>query len=273
MKTIGIYVRPFLLSIAFAAGSLSIASAANAALQYSGLAEIEFTGINVCAGQGQCNGVNTLGNNYTVSSVASIFDSGFSQSGDGFADFFISLLPTADWAIDDSFYQTSESYGDAGLSPNASGIASSFADTDFAILFENRSHGQSLGGPTLRFDLLFTAFVSADIIFQNTVGSFSDGGAYAAITLFDLLDNELFFSSAEAFIGGPLVDSNFQEITLSFILEPGQSKTILGNVYSDGYAEVAAPPAVWLMGIGLMGISLFARKTAHRSRVNSQNMQ
>lgn len=278
MNTIRTYVRPLLLSMTLAVGTLNIAPEAKAGIIFSGLADIEFTQLNVSSsgsgsggsggsGGNGGNGNNGGGpgpNNYNVSSVASIFDTLNTQTGNGYAELFIDLLPNGDWDITnlsgvDPLFQGSESYGEVGLSDNGSGSADAQVEHNFAITFiNNRSSA-------LTFELLFSTFVSADLSLIGLLEPGDDAAAFADIRLSDLLNGQLLYSFAEAFIGGPLIDSESIDTSLSFVLQPNETNTIFGTLYSEGFAEISrvpAPSALWLMAGGL--VALYFRKTAQR---------
>ena len=258
--------RSLFISLAIALSAYVFSIGAHAGLIYNGYADIEFSLVNVAraGGPGEGNGEGSgpgvgLGpgeNSYSVTLSGSLFDSDSFSSGSGFADFFTSILPSGDWSVDTSVYQFSES--DGGSSGNSS--ASSYADTDFSILFQS-NHQNSL-----LFDLSFLSYISAFISNDTPLVSGDDAGAYGEIQLFDD-DNEIFFSSAEAFVGGSMFSSKEIEQSIRFELEGYESYEISGIVYSDGYAvTVPEPSTLWLMALGL--ITMIVRNNYQRSNTS-----
>ena len=148
----------------------------------------------------------------------------------------------------------------------------SIADRIHFISFTN-----NLNTP-LSFEFLFSSFVSADIDVNGSLGTNDDSSSYAEISLFDKDMDELFFSSAEAFIGGDLISSETNDNqSLRVNLQGKESNEIYGIVYSDGYAEsvresvsVPEPSIIWLMTLGLFG--LLTQKTRQRSNNHIKNM-
>jgi hypothetical protein len=265
--------RSLLISATLAASLLSFTVGASAGLVYEGYADFELDLVDVsetsdqgdnCNGSGVCDGSN---NGWSVSATSSLFDSDAVFSGSGFAEFAAALYPANDWAIGDSYFQTSESLGGSGgLAGNVNGTASSFADTMFSVTLENRSgSGSGSGGQSRNFDFNFFSYVSAYIDGFGFLGG--DGGAYAEIVLFDSL-GDILFSSAESFVGGPTdVAQNIDDF-LTFTVGANSSYTFSGMVYTDGYsaAEVPTAPMFGLMSVGLFGILARKRRSSSTLR-------
>ncbi len=239
--------RSLTFSALVASGVLGFSSGANAAADYDGYADFVISLDSVLfQGQGESQ---PEADDWSVSSSGVVIDSGTNETGTGTANIDIGIDPDRSWGVaDQGLLQFSNSFGTL----SGDGLASSFGDTEFSITVENTSQKR------INFSFSYTAFVSADITADNG----EDAGAYASIELFDDFSDELLFTSADAFIGGPLADSSDISRTLLFTLESGSSNTIFGNVYSDGYAEkvseVPLPAAAWLFGSGL--VALFGLK-------------
>jgi hypothetical protein len=264
MTTLNKNPHSLFFSVAIVVTTYLFSLGAHAGLFYNGYAEIEMSLDNVAVvgsgsgdGDGNNNG-NGLGpgeNNYSVTLSGGIFDSGAFSNGSGFATFDTSTFPSDD-------FQFSESYGDS----SGKGSANSFALTDFSILFQNNHQN------TLRFYLSLFSFVSADIYNDAPLLFGEDAGAYASIALFDNDDSEMFFSSAEAFVGGQMVSSEEIIESLSFELASGASYLITGMVDSDGYAvTVPEPSMLWLMALGLMTMIVRNNHQRANTRVKNRN--
>jgi hypothetical protein len=262
MTTLNKNPRSLFFSLAIVVTTYLFSLGAHAGLFYNGYAEIEMNLDNVAvvgSGSGGGNGNNNgngLGpgdNNYSVTLSGSLLDSGAFSNGSGFATFETSIFPS------DNF-QFSESYGDS----SGTGTASSYADTDFSILFQNNHQNP------LRFDLSLFSFVSADINNDAPLLFGDDAGAYAEISLFNNDFTEILFSSAEVFLGGSRLSSEEVEQSLSFELAVGESYELFGTVYSDGYAvTVPEPSMLWLMALGLM--TMIVRNNHQRSNTRVKN--
>ncbi len=251
MTQLPAYARSMAFSTALAASAVGFSSAANAAADYSGLADFSIV-LDSVLFQGQAGAPPAT--DWSVSSSGVILDSGAEATGGGFADIATGVDAARSWSVgDEGLVQFSESYGDL----SGDGLASSFADTEFSIDVVNNSEAK------LKFAFSFDAFVSADV--------FADGGenvaAYASIDLFDEKGSSSFISAdvfADAYSGGFLGDSDGLSQALLFTLNPGETNTIFGNVYSDGYAEkvseVPLPAAAWLFGSGLLALAGLQRK-------------
>lgn len=247
---------------------------ASAGVIYNSYAGFEIDAISITsaggggAGSGSGGGSGS-GNapNYEISLISnSTFDTLIATTGDGFAEYYTNIEPilSSDWTVGNTFYQDSESLGDAGFSSIASGTADSRAATDFSLLFVNNSNGNR----AITFELLFTSFVSTYLELTGLFDPRDDGGAYAEVHLFDLAfpNNSLFFSSVELFIGGNLLNERYLESSFKFTLGAGESKTIYGSTYSEGYATAVPEPSVfWLLSAALMGLLAyrFARNKTH----------
>ncbi len=239
--------RSVTFSAILAGSALGFATAANAAADYDGYADFFIT-LDSVLFQGQGESQPEAGD-WTVTSSGVVIDSGTDATGTGIANIDTGIDAARSWSVgDQGLVQFSNSYG----SLSGEGLASSFGDTEFEINVVNTSNKR------IDFAFSYSAFVSADI----TASDGEDAGAYGSIELFDDFSSELLFTSAEAFVGGPLADSSDISRDLLFSLEAGASNTIFGNVYSDGYAEkvseVPLPAAAWLFGSGL--IALFGLK-------------
>lgn len=265
--------NPHLMTLVITGCFLSVSVTANAAMiSYSGFADLNIELVSVTPNNGTGPGPGPGPSpgpgphNFEVSSLASAFDLA-NASGSGSSDTFTSLLPSADWEVSNEFFQTSESFGEAG---NAAGEASSYADTDFNILVTNNRSNSAL-----TFEFLLSAFVSADVFVDGVAGALDDGGAFADIRLVDSLLGDLFYTSAEAFIGGLLVDSSFDEQTIEFTLEAGESRTLSGFISSDGYAdviaEVAEPSTIWLALISGMSLLTVSSKRRAKTALSQNN--
>lgn len=275
-RSIGLLFKALII-----AGFALIASfQASAGVIYNSYAEFELTSINVTSaggdGSGSGNGTGGQGSgggsgsgnapNYEISILtSSTFDTYMATTGDGDASFFTYIEPTlaSVWTIGDAFFQYSESLGEAGFSAIATGTADSRAATDFALSFVNTSNGSR----AITFELLFTSFVSTYMELSGLFDANDDGGSYAEVSLVDVdAANEfLFFSSAELFAGGDLFNDIFLENSLSFTLGAGESKTIYGTTYSEGYATAVAEPSIlWVMSAGMM--ALFGFRVTRREK-------
>ncbi len=284
MTTIRIHSRSLLISAALAASTSLLSLGAHAGIVYNGYADIEYclnsvtsvTGSNNGNNPGACqsngcgsgNGSGSGSQGWSVSSSSDIYDLNASSSGSGVASTDSMIGAATNWSLGDSFIQTSESYGGA----SGNGSADSFIESEFFISFTN-----NLNTP-LSFEFLFSSFVSADIDVNGSLGTNDDSSSYAEISLFDKDMDELFFSSAEAFIGGDLISSETNDNqSLRVNLQGKESNEIYGIVYSDGYAEsvresvsVPEPSIIWLMTLGLFG--LLTQKTRQRSNNHIKNM-
>jgi hypothetical protein len=258
----------FSVAIAIAVTTYFFSLGAHAGLFYNGYADLGISLDNVAvvgSGSGSGNGNNNGGgsgggnnngnglgpgeDSYLVTLSGSLFDSDAFSNGSGYADVFTNVFPSDDLSVNTlgilgiSDFQYSESYGDS----NGQGSADSYALTNFSILFKNEHENP------LRFDLSLFSFVSADIFSDASLLFGEDAGAYASITLLDQDGSEIFFTSAEAFVGGSMVSSEEIEESLSFELASGASYLITGMVDSDGYAVTVPEPSMfWLMALGLI---------------------
>lgn len=271
--SIGLLLKALIIS-----GCTLIASfSASAGIIYESVAEFELTSINVTStggggsGGGPGNGNGNAPNYEITLLTSSTFDTYFATTGDGEASFYTELqpFPNLNWAVGDEFYQYSESLGEAGFSVLANGTADSYAATDFSMSFANTSNGNR----SITFELLFSSFVSTYLEFTGLFDPNDDGGSYAEIYLVDLaIPNEfLFFSSVELFAGGELFDDIFLEDSLSFTLGAGESKTIYGSSYTEGYATAVPEPSVlWTMSAGMLG--LFGFRIARHVKNGQPNL-
>ena len=258
------YPHSLIISLVFMVATSIFSLGAHAGLFYDGYADIEFSLVNVAHVGGQGNGPGTGQGNgqgpgsgtgqgpnpdqYSVTLSGSLFNSNTSTSGAGTANVDTNLFTFGNLTANDSNppdYQYSGSYG----SSSSKGEASSFAETDFSIVFQNNHQNP------LTFELLLSSFISADIFNDTPLFSGDDGGAYGEISLFDSVD-DIFFSSAEAFIGGSMSSSESLDESLIFEVAGNTRYEIFGQVYSDGYAvtDVPEPSMVWLMALSLMFI-------------------
>ncbi|WJG10683.1 hypothetical protein [Aliiglaciecola sp. LCG003] len=255
MTTIQTYFYSRLRNVLITTTLLFITSAANAAVLYNGYADIEFNLDSVRHAQGNGNGPGPGPIRNAISSTGSVFEASAISSGAATATYLTELISPNDWAIDEPFFQYSESYGDAGLTGDGTGTSDAFADTEFSIFVENNLNS------ALIFTFSFFSYVSADVIIDGDLGPFDDGGAYAEIFMADDFTDELLFSSAEVFVGGSMFDSDYIEGNIIFTLAPGESNTIYGNVYSEGYAAtVAEPSLLYLFCLGLVGLVRLKRQ-------------
>lgn len=272
MTTLNKNPRSLFFSLAIVVTTYLFSLGAHAGLFYNGYADIEFSLENVARAGGQGNqngdgsgpgvGAGPDKDSYSVTLSGSIFNSGASSSGSSYADFFTSIFPSNDLSVDTSSFQFSESAGGT----SGQGSADSFAWTDFSILFQNNHQNPLL------FDLSFLSFVSADIYNDAPLLFGEDAGAYASITLLDNDDSEIFFSSAEAFVGSRMVSSEETRKSLSFDLASGASYEITGMVDSDGYAvTVPEPSMLWLMALGLMTMIVRNNHQRANTRVKNRN--
>ncbi|AEP30085.1 hypothetical protein [Brumicola nitratireducens] len=266
------------LKVLIIAGCTLITSfGASAGIIYESVAEFELTSINVTSAGGGAGGGSGSGggpgnaSSYEITLLTtSTFDTFIASTGDGDASFYTELQPfNLNWAIGDEFYQYSESIGEAGFSVSANGTADSRAATDFSMSFANTSNGSRL----MTFELLFSSFVSTYLEFTGLFDSREDGGSYAEIYLVDSAfpNDFLFFSSVELFAGGALFDDIFLEDSLSFTLGAGESKTIYGSTYTEGYATAVPEPSVlWTMSAGVLG--LFGLRIARHVKNGQPNL-
>lgn len=282
METIQTSIGQLLKALTVASFALIASFQTSAAVIYNSFAEFELVSINVTSAGGDGSGSgggsgtgtgggsgtgNANGNapNYEISLLTrNSFDSFVATTGDGDANFLTNFEPPviSDWTVGDEFYQSSESFGEAGASVLATGTADSYTTTDFSLLFVNNSSGNR----SITFELLFTSFVSTYLEFTGLFDPKDDGGSYAEIYLVDEdVPNEyLFISSAELFAGEPLFNDVFLEESVSFTLAAGKSKTIYGSTYSEGYATaVPEPSLLWAMSAGFIG--LFGFRVARRT--------
>ena len=249
MKKTKTYLYPLLRKMSLLTTLFVLSSVASAALiEYEGYAEIEFILVSVNHTQGNGEGPGSGLINNAILSAGSISETNVVTSGSGTAAVENNLISSIDWTIDSNL-QYSSSTGKAGLT---TGSSDAFSDTDFSIAVTNKS------GAALAFEFSYAAYVSAELIFGGPLGVSDDGGAYGEIFMADSYNEKLLFASAEAYVGGPESDSEFVDDTLIFTLQDGESNTIFGTVYSEGYAEAVAvpePSTLYLLSMGLLGLA------------------
>jgi hypothetical protein len=251
MTQLTAYARSLAFPTLLAATAVGFSSAANAAADYDGYADFSIVLDSVLfQGPGAPEGTD-----WSVSSSGVIVDSGTDSGGGGAANIDTGIDAARSWSVgDEGLVQYSESYGDL----SGDGLASSFADTEFSIDVVNNSDAK------LKFSFSFDAFVSADI----SADAGENIAAYASIDLFDDKGLATFISAdvfADAYSGGFIGAVDELSQALLFTLNPGETNTIHGNVYSDGYAEkvseVPLPAAAWLFGSGLLALAGLQRKS------------
>jgi hypothetical protein len=265
MKRLQKRTRSLLVGAGLMAGSLGFSAGATAGLDYSGYGEIFLKLVDV--NNPNCN--STTGDcsargNWSVSSKGLVAGSGATTSGSGLAYTAIDLLPMRDWTIGSEYFQSAESYGEAGVpvtSPGP-GFASSFTLTDFSIYVENLFRGQ--GDLTLDFTFDYWGYVSADLGLFAPALPDEDGDAYAGVELFDDF-SDVEQTSTAVFVGGSKT-GDYREFNGSwqFTLLKGEANTLTGLLDTDGSAiSVPVPATVWLFGCGLLGL-IWQRGTAAR---------
>lgn len=257
MKIAKSYLHMLLHRAPLIATLFVLSTTANAALiGYNGYADIEFNLVNVSRtsgnGSGSGPGPGLIKN--AISSSGNIIEVNEVSSGSGIASVDTGLISSSDWTINTGFYQYSESMGSAGSLGGSSGTSDAFSASAFSIFIENTSTA------ALIFEFSYSAFVSAELIIDGVFGALDIGGAYAELFMTDN-SGELLFTSAEVYENGDFLDSNLIEGTVLFTLLEGQSNTISGTVYSEGYAtRVAEPSMVSLLCMGLLGLAGLKRR-------------
>jgi hypothetical protein len=235
---------------------MGYAGLANAAVDYEGYAELTMTLDKVTSvTQGGGNGNDNVTEGWSVTSSGSIFGQDASFTGTGLAAIDIGVDADRSWSIGDGgLLQYSDSFG--GIS--GAGSASSYGDTGFSILVQNNLD------TSLNFEFSYSSFVESYITTAAIVSG-EDAVAYAEVSLADSFSDNLLFSSADVFVGGP--EDAFEAVNraLIFTLKAGESNTIFGTVYTDGSAlgvsQVPIPAAAWLFGSGLLGLVGLRRKS------------
>lgn len=265
MKRLQKQTRFLLPGAALMVAILGFSAGATAGLDYSGYGEIFFKLVDV--NNPNCN--STIGDcsakgNWSVSSEGFVAGAGATTSGSGVADTAIDLFPMLEWTIGSEYFQSAESYGEAGVPVTSPGVgfASSFTLTDFAIYVENLFRGQ--GDLTLDFTFDYWGYVSADLGFFAPALPYEDGDAYAGVELFDNL-SDVEQTSVAVFVGGPAT-GDYREFNGSwqFTLLKGEANTLTGFLDTDGSAiAVPVPATLWLFSCGLFGL-IWQRGTAAR---------
>lgn len=256
--------RSLFITLVFIVITCTSTFGAHAGLMYNGYADIEFNLDNVAvvggSGNGNGNGNGPNANSYLVTPSGSLFDFDVFTSGAGFAAIETNFFPSVDLLAGTSVFQTSESYGDS----NGTGEASSYADTIFSLVFQNNHQNQ------LRFDLLFTAFLSAEITNIGPLILGNDAGAFSQLS-FSAGGRTIYDSYVEAFVGGSILNTDLTTQSLSFTVDPGASYTISGIASSDGYAVTVPEPSMfWLMALGLISMLVKNHKRSN-TRIKNRN--